>query len=520
MPDQTNRPRLGFVVQLVDPNLSLEEATTEVQYLQADLRALNGLGGLAMEVLRQPQGEGPFQQDRWLGVRFEIPAERLRGVVRRLCDRLEDYPQPTQVEIRYGAVAVQMTTQEAEDLAQMVRLAEDMVDPQSVYLAKVETYGHSHGELSPAEEANLEVLRQRLGLSEKEAQALKAVALGPYQTLVEKERYFNQVLLEELARQSPLPEETWATLAELAENLGLPLTKAQRLYQDQLTTIQVQAEAIRQQQQAEAESAQQAAQQAKSLDQHHEQEFDRQQTLGQYRDMLYHAMQTTLYPPDFDRGRLEQARRLWEIDAEEAMHLEEAVRSERYGAIQSALGIDYGRLRQLLWSQLWREADEETENVILKALRHNMEPLDRDAILQLPCVDLITIDQLWSRYSTGRFGFKAQQQVYLQVDRRPVDFLRALDWRGSRISLTGGIKPYKSLQFSSNAPSGHLPTWRWCCPSLENGYNVSESVVEALFLHLDKCLAVNSPPPSLPITALAHDYGHDHETPTPPQGDA
>lgn len=520
MPDQTNRPRLGFVVQLVDPNLSQEKATTEVQYLQADLRALSGLGGLAMEVLRQPQGEGPFQPDRWLGVRFEIPAERLRGVVRRLCDRLEDYPQPTQVEIRYGVVSVQITTQAEEDLAQLVRLAEDMVDPQSLYLAKAQTYGHNHGEFSPAEEANLEVLRQRLGLSEQEAQALKAEALGPYQTLAEKGRYFNQVLLEELTRQSPLSEETWATLAELAENLGLPLATAQTLYQDQLTAIQVQAETIRQQQQAEAEAAQQATQQAESRDQYHDQELERQQNLGEYREMLRHAMQTTLYPPDFDRGRLEQARRLWDIEAEEALRIEEAVRSEIYGSIQSALGIDYGRLRQLLWSQRWREADEETENVILKALRHNMEPLDRDAILQLPCVDLTTIDRLWSRYSNGRFGFKAQEQVYLQMDRRPVDFLRALDWRGSRLSLTGGIKPYKSLQFNTSAPSGHLPTWRWCCSSLEDGYNVSESVVEALFMHLDKCLAVSSPPSSLPITALAHDHGYDHGTAAPPQGDA
>ena len=516
MPEEINRlPCLGFVVQLVDPNLSREEATTEVQYLQADLRALSGLGALAMEVVRQPQGEGPFQQERWLGVRFDLPADRLRGVVRRLCDRLKDYPQPTRVEIGHGALVVQINTQDAEELAQIVRLAEDMVDPQSLYLAKARTYDYSHGEFSPAEEANLEVLRQRLDLSDAEAQTLKVTALGPYQTLAEKGRYFNQVLLEELARQSPLPEETWATLTELAENLGFPLSKAQTLYQEQLTVIQVQAEAIRQQQRAEAESAQLVTQQAESRDQHHEQEFDRQQTLGQYRDMLAHAMQTTLYPPDFDRGRLEQARRLWEIDAEEALQLEEAVRSERYGSIQSALGIDYGRLRQLLWSQLWREADEETENVILKALRQNMEPLDRDAILRLPCLDLLTIDNLWSHYSQGRFGFKAQQQVYLQVDRRPADFLRALDWRGSRLSLTGGIKPYKSLQFNNSAPSGHLPTWRWCCSSLENGYNVGESVVEALFLHLDKCLDVNGPAPSIPMVALTHDHGASL-----PQGDA
>lgn len=513
MPEDRNQPRLGVVVQLVDPNLSRENARTEVEYLQADLRALNGLGALALEVLRQPQGEGPFQAERWLGVRFEIPADRLRVVVRRLYDRLEDYPQPTVVEVRHGALAVQVHTQEPEVLAQIIDLVEAMVDPRSLYLAKADTYSHTHGELSPAEEANLEVLRQQLELSEAEANALKAQALGPYRTLAEKSGYFNQVLLEELARQRPLSEETWAVLAELAENLGLPLAVAQGLYQDQLTTIQVQAEAMHQQHLAEAEAVLRATEQLKSRVQDQENEFERQQALSQYRDMLRQAMQTTLYPPDFDRGRLEQARHLWAIDAEEALRLEEAVRSELYGSIQSALGIDYGRLRQLLWAQLWREADEETEHVIFKALRPTMEPVDREAVLKLPCVDFLTIDHLWSRYSRGRFGFKAQRQVYHQVEQRPGDFLRALNWRGSRLSLTGGGKPYKSLQFTGNAPPGHLPTWRWCCPSLENGYTVSEAVVEAIFLHLEKCSAAGGLSPSIPAILPS---GHDDSTPLIP----
>jgi hypothetical protein len=519
MPEDRNQPRLGVVVQLVDPNLSRENARTEVEYLQADLRALNGLGALALEVLRQPQGEGPFQVDRWLGVRFEIPADRLRAVVRRLYDRLEDYPQPTVMEVRHGALAVQVHTHNPEVLAQIIDLVEAMVDPCSLYLAKADTYGHIHGELSPAEEANLEVLRQRLGLSEAEANALKAQALGPYQTLAEKSRYFNQVLLEELARQRPLSEETWAVLAELAENVGLPLAVAQGLYQDQLTTIQVKAEAMRQQQVAEVEAALLAADQLESpnQDQDQDREFERQQVLSQYRNMLRQAMQTTLYPHDFDRGRLEQTRYLWDIDAEEALRLEEAVRSELYGSIQSVLGIDYGRLRQLLWSQLWREADEETEHVIFKALRPTMEPVDHNAVRQLPCVDFLTIDHLWSRYSRGRFGFKAQHQVYHQMEQRPGNFLRALNWRSSRLSLTGGVKPYKSLQFTGNAPPGHLPTWRWCCPSLENGYTVSESMVEAIFLHLEKCLAAGGLSPSIPAILPS---GHDDSTALiPPEAD-
>jgi hypothetical protein len=491
-------PKLAFLIQLVDRELSAEQVTEQAQLLAADLQALSGLRQTHFSWLNSQRGEVRVQD----GVQFQAPSDRLRAILRRLCDRLDDQPLETLVLIQQGAASLQIQTHEAEVLAGILDAAEALLPPQSIYLAKAETYSRTHGEISPAEEANLELLRQRLGLTVVEAAELKAIALGPYKTLNEKRHHFREVLFAELTRQSPLSEQTWELLEELADNLGLPLAEATAIYQDHLHKIQVEAETIRQQQQAEAEAARQRAEQSEHRDQHQEEQLGRQQQLDQYREMVRQTLQGTLYAPAFDQGRLEQARRLWEIPPNEALQMEEAVRSELYGSIQSALGIDYSRLRQLLWSQSWRDADQETENVLLKALRQNLEPLDRNAILQLPCVDLLTIDQLWSRYSNGRFGFKAQQQIYQQMDRRPGDLLRALDWRGPALSLTGGAKPYKSLNFSANAPPGHLPTWRWCCPSLESGYDISESVVEALFLHLEKCLSMEVPPLPMSITTL------------------
>ena len=74
--------------------------------------------------------------------------------------------------------------------------------------------------------------------------------------------------------------------------------------------------------------------------------------------------------------------------------------------LKSARGVDYTRLRDLLAAQKWKEADEETVKVMLKAAGREKEYyFNRESIDNFPCDDLRTIDQLWVKYSQGRFGF-------------------------------------------------------------------------------------------------------------------
>ena len=98
-----------------------------------------------------------------------------------------------------------------------------------------------------------------------------------------------------------------------------------------------------------------------------------------------------------------------------------------------------------------------------------MEPINREQAMRLPCVDLLTIDQLWSRHSGGKFGFQAQYRIFEEVQRNPHDFQRQLEWRSDAFNLGENLKPYKALSFTLKAPDGHLPSWRWSCPSLEGG---------------------------------------------------
>lgn len=80
--------------------------------------------------------------------------------------------------------------------------------------------------------------------------------------------------------------------------------------------------------------------------------------------------------------------------------------------LPSEKGVDYTRLRDLLKAGKWKEADEETLTVMLKAAGREKEGwLNSDSIEKFPCTDLRTIDQLWVKYSKGRFGFTVQKRI-------------------------------------------------------------------------------------------------------------
>jgi GUN4-like/Caspase domain len=73
--------------------------------------------------------------------------------------------------------------------------------------------------------------------------------------------------------------------------------------------------------------------------------------------------------------------------------------------LSSELGADYTMLRNLLVARKWKEADEETESNLQLLLRWK-------GIDDLPCKDLWTIDELWSKYSDRHFGFRVQNQIW------------------------------------------------------------------------------------------------------------
>ncbi|MEG4801946.1 serine/threonine-protein kinase [Microcoleus sp. ARI1-B5] len=126
----------------------------------------------------------------------------------------------------------------------------------------------------------------------------------------------------------------------------------------------------------------------------------------------------------------------------------------------SAVGMDYTNLQNLLAAKKWREADEETARVMLKvAGREKERGLNTESIDNFPCEDLRTIDQLWVKYSNGRFGFSVQKRIYKSLGGTREYDSEVWEKFGDRVGWRKNNKwlYYKDLTFSEKAPEAHLP---------------------------------------------------------------
>ncbi|WP_414571591.1 GUN4 domain-containing protein [Nostoc sp. CCY 9925] len=123
----------------------------------------------------------------------------------------------------------------------------------------------------------------------------------------------------------------------------------------------------------------------------------------------------------------------------------------------SEKGVDYTRLRDLLKAGNWKEADQETLTVMLKASGREEEGwLDIKFIDNLPCTDLRTIDQLWVKYSDGHFGFSVQKRIWESVGKNYGKFGDCVGWRKGMFFNKDWLY-YSDLTFTRNSPPGHLP---------------------------------------------------------------
>ena len=129
----------------------------------------------------------------------------------------------------------------------------------------------------------------------------------------------------------------------------------------------------------------------------------------------------------------------------------------------SVRGVDYTILRDFLATGEWKEADEETGRCMLKAARRESEGwLTVENIDHFPCEDLQTIDQLWVKYSHGKFGFSLQKQIYESLGGTRDYNDEILETFGNQVGWRNGVKwlCYSELTFSLDTFTGHLPSPR------------------------------------------------------------
>lgn len=135
--------------------------------------------------------------------------------------------------------------------------------------------------------------------------------------------------------------------------------------------------------------------------------------------------------------------------------------------LKSDVGMDYSKLRDLLKAGKWKEADKETTRVMLAvAKREKKGWLDVEHIDNFPCADIRTIDQLWVKYSDGRFGFSVQKRIYQSLggtgeysEKIWEKFGDKVGWRkGSERLLYWMYYSENNITFDKyKAPEGHLP---------------------------------------------------------------
>ncbi len=141
----------------------------------------------------------------------------------------------------------------------------------------------------------------------------------------------------------------------------------------------------------------------------------------------------------------------------------------------------YGRLRELLAAEKWKEADQETEAIMLKLSNGGKPSFIHGKYLEkISCEDFEAIDQLWVEYSNGHFGFSVQKRIWQEVGGKPYDiqeydsFSKAGDKFDHRVRWN-----WDDFQFSLDAPPGHLPSFK--CVGVNGGIgNATERYHQSL----------------------------------------
>jgi hypothetical protein len=145
---------------------------------------------------------------------------------------------------------------------------------------------------------------------------------------------------------------------------------------------------------------------------------------------------------------------------------------------------DFTQLDQYLKNGQWKEADEETANVMLKIMGREEERwLTEDNCKNFPREELKIIDSLWIKYSNGKFGFSVQKKIWLECGGKVgvydfdifCKFADKIGWRKGDNWLS-----YSELTFNTTAPQAHLP--------LGGGYGIESVILRgrySLFSSLD-----------------------------------
>lgn len=334
-----------FSIKSLESGLDPKVIHAAVQVLRSTIAALSNLDHTSFSVFETPQQQGENLADARVpgssplhnGLQFEAPLNKFNVVLRCVGDWLERTKQKSLFTITIPPpYTLTLRTDQPKVLAQLLPLGEALLPPQDIYLAKAETYIDTFGDFTPAAQANLAIIRHRVGLSREEANDLNARAMGPFKTLTEKYQHFRKELLA-CKQEIALDGDFWQVMQDKAATMSLPEVDAEFLKAERLHALRAEAEQARQQTEAITEAKRR-------------QQRQQQQRLANYRQTFIELVVGNLTPQisaadaaafrqgvmahlsatEFNRGRLTQAREFYHLSQPEVEIVEQSVLDELY----------------------------------------------------------------------------------------------------------------------------------------------------------------------------------------------
>ena len=127
----------------------------------------------------------------------------------------------------------------------------------------------------------------------------------------------------------------------------------------------------------------------------------------------------------------------------------------------------YAKLEALLKAEKWREADEETYRLMIKAVgKEDGQWFSQEDLETFPCEDLLTIDRQWVKASNGHFGFSVQKKIWqecgspMQADESWDRFCVRVGWQNSDATAYMNSDDLKYSPLLSSV--GELPRFFFC----------------------------------------------------------
>lgn len=292
-------------------------------------------------------------------------------------------------------------------------------DPKLKYRKEVERYVH-RGKISPVGRRILNARRDSLGLLPEEATTIEAEVLNPYREYKKKLHEYEQALHEAIQNEYPLSDYIRNELKDLQQVLSLT--------DEDIAPIEMRITSA------------------------------------------FAFSPVTQESPPTQPAPVEPDPR---VDGST-------------NELVSELGVDYTHLRNLLAAGEWQKADRETETLMIKASGREEDGwLSEEDLNAFPCEDLRIIDKLWVKYSNGKFGFSVQKRIWERIEGINKDedvevwkkFGDAVGWR-----VNDSWVGYRNLNFSLDAPEGHLPEWVFVSGFVGGGFFGS-----GLFSRIEAC---------------------------------